>query len=369
MQLGTKNKVQKAIFYDVDGTLAPPFKAPPLRFKHFLWGLSQAKIPQILCSGKNAEYLAGLARGLGLVNFPGVIAENGGVLFNWRKLKKEYLVPLSEIEAIRQWRAKIEKSYKRLIIYEEPKETTVTFFFKHDPLLFRELSLLEDKSRKIKFLLHRDGGFDILRVGTSKREAIRRFLDKFGLSEEKVITCGDGENDLEMFEIGLPITFREAPFVVKKKVRERKGFVSSLSAPWGIVEVFSLLRDKGIIDLPFSACAFRPWGKWEVLDERKGFKVKYLEVKPGHRLSLQRHFHRSEIWVVVQGKALIVKGKDQLIIKEGDTIAIEKQQWHRIENIGSGLLRIVEVQKGSYLGEDDIERAQDDYGRLGDLNS
>ena len=107
----------------------------------------------------------------------------------------------------------------------------------------------------------------------------------------------------------------------------------------------------------------RPWGRYEVLEERAGFKVKVLEVKPGARLSLQRHARRGEHWVVVQGVADVVCGDQELQLSRGEHIQIPPQTNHRLGNSGQELLAIIEVQLGDYLGEDDIVRLEDDYER------
>lgn len=110
-------------------------------------------------------------------------------------------------------------------------------------------------------------------------------------------------------------------------------------------------------------CDERPWGRYEVLEEGTGFKVKRLEVKPGQRLSLQRHAHRSEHWIVVQGTADVVRGDQELQLGEGAHIHIPASTNHRLANSGDQPLAIIEVQFGDYLGEDDIVRIADDYQR------
>lgn len=109
--------------------------------------------------------------------------------------------------------------------------------------------------------------------------------------------------------------------------------------------------------------AERPWGFWEVLFEGDGFKVKRLEVKPGHRLSLQSHSKRSELWVVVKGVATVTLSGLTKDVKTGETISIPMQEKHRLHNKGAVDLEIVEIQNGPYLGEDDITRYEDDYAR------
>ena len=106
----------------------------------------------------------------------------------------------------------------------------------------------------------------------------------------------------------------------------------------------------------------RPWGRWNILDEGTGFAVKRLTVKPGHRLSLQFHYHRSENWVVAKGKAIVTAGDKVMTLKEGEHIFIPKEAVHRLENKGIEDLIIIEVQNGE-CSEDDLVRIEDDYGR------
>jgi len=111
----------------------------------------------------------------------------------------------------------------------------------------------------------------------------------------------------------------------------------------------------------------RPWGSWHVLDEGDGYKVKRIEVNPDSRLSLQWHEHRSEHWFVVSGTATCTVGEDTVVLGPGETVDIDLRQAHRIANEGTEELVIIEVQRGSYTGEDDILRLEDDYGRSDDL--
>jgi mannose-6-phosphate isomerase len=107
----------------------------------------------------------------------------------------------------------------------------------------------------------------------------------------------------------------------------------------------------------------RPWGSFSTLEEGPGYKVKRLVVQPGQRLSLQKHRRRAEHWVVVSGTATIVRGTHQLTLLRTQCVVIPRQAWHRIENHGRQPAVIIEVQHGTYLGEDDIIRKHDDYGR------
>ena len=107
----------------------------------------------------------------------------------------------------------------------------------------------------------------------------------------------------------------------------------------------------------------RPWGTWTVLDEGAGFKVKRIEVKPHSRLSYQTHEHRAEVWVVASGVASAIIDDENVVARLGETIHIAVGQPHRIVNDQDEPLVIVEVQLGDYLGEDDIVRLKDDFGR------
>ncbi|HUJ85358.1 MAG TPA: mannose-1-phosphate guanylyltransferase/mannose-6-phosphate isomerase, partial [Burkholderiales bacterium] len=108
---------------------------------------------------------------------------------------------------------------------------------------------------------------------------------------------------------------------------------------------------------------YRPWGYYESIDAAERFQVKRLMVKPGHAISLQLHHRRAEHWIVVSGTALVTRGNDQLMLEENQSTYIPQGVKHRLENPGTRPLLIVEVQSGSYLGEDDIVRFDDRYNR------
>lgn len=107
----------------------------------------------------------------------------------------------------------------------------------------------------------------------------------------------------------------------------------------------------------------RPWGTFTVLDEGVNFKVKRIEVLPGKRLSYQKHAQRAEHWFVIQGTAKVTLDDEEINLAAGAAIDIRLGAAHRVENSGDELLVFIEVQRGSYLGEDDIVRLQDDFGR------
>ena len=107
----------------------------------------------------------------------------------------------------------------------------------------------------------------------------------------------------------------------------------------------------------------RPWGWYEVIDQGERFKVKNIEVKPGHRLSLQKHHHRAEHWIVVSGTAEVQLNDARQLIGENQSTYVPLGCKHRLSNPGKIPLKIIEVQSGSYLEEDDIERFEYDHGR------
>ena len=112
-----------------------------------------------------------------------------------------------------------------------------------------------------------------------------------------------------------------------------------------------------------AAVELRPWGSFTVLEEGRGYKIKRIEVKPGHRLSLQMHHHRSEHWIVVSGTAKVVCGEKEILLSNNQSTYVPQCTTHRLENPGVIPLVLIEVQNGEYLGEDDIIRYQDDYAR------
>ena len=109
----------------------------------------------------------------------------------------------------------------------------------------------------------------------------------------------------------------------------------------------------------------RPWGSFTILDEGDGYKVKRIEVLAGKRLSYQRHLHRAEHWYVVRGTANVTLNGVEIIVKTGQALDIGVQDAHRVANTDAAeTLVFIETQSGDYFGEDDIERLEDDFGRV-----
>jgi mannose-1-phosphate guanylyltransferase/mannose-6-phosphate isomerase len=108
---------------------------------------------------------------------------------------------------------------------------------------------------------------------------------------------------------------------------------------------------------------YRPWGAYDSIDNQARFQVKHITVNPGATLSLQMHYHRAEHWIVVSGTARVTRGDEVFLLSENQSTHIPLGTQHRLENPGKIPLELIEVQSGSYLGEDDIIRFQDVYGR------
>ncbi len=139
--------------------------------------------------------------------------------------------------------------------------------------------------------------------------------------------------------------------------------VSDLDRSKDIKSIVNDLAVKGRREYQTHTKVYRPWGYYLVLEEKDNTKVKRIVVNPGARLSLQKHHHRSEHWVIVQGIAKVINGDLTLILEEKQSTYIPQNNLHRIENIGKIPLEIVEVEIGDYLEEDDIVRYEDDFGR------
>jgi mannose-1-phosphate guanylyltransferase / mannose-6-phosphate isomerase len=130
-----------------------------------------------------------------------------------------------------------------------------------------------------------------------------------------------------------------------------------------VKEVVGELKARGHDAYKVHRTVSRPWGAYTVLEEAPGFKIKRIEVRPGASLSLQLHHRRSEHWVVVRGIARVTNGERQFEVLPNESTYIPSETRHRLENGGTEPLVIIEVQCGDYLGEDDIVRFEDKYGR------
>jgi mannose-1-phosphate guanylyltransferase/mannose-1-phosphate guanylyltransferase/mannose-6-phosphate isomerase len=130
-----------------------------------------------------------------------------------------------------------------------------------------------------------------------------------------------------------------------------------------VKKIVDKLKSAGRSEPASHALVHRPWGSYEAVDSGPRFQVKHLTLKPGAKISLQKHAHRAEHWVVVSGTARVTRDEDTLTLRENMSVYIPLGCVHRLENPGTETLHIIEVQSGGYLGEDDIVRLEDSYGR------
>lgn len=139
--------------------------------------------------------------------------------------------------------------------------------------------------------------------------------------------------------------------------------VAHKSNSQAVKEMVERLKQKQRPETDMHRRVYRPWGSYETVDKSQFFQVKRITVKPGASLSLQMHNHRSEHWVVVKGVATVTRGEEEFTIKENESTYIPLGVKHRLANKGTDDLELIEVQSGTYLGEDDIVRFEDVYGR------
>lgn len=140
--------------------------------------------------------------------------------------------------------------------------------------------------------------------------------------------------------------------------------VAHRSSTEDVKTIVDRLREAGRGQVTTPPVVRRPWGSYEILDTTEGSQTKRLIVEPGAKLSLQRHDHRAEHWVITRGTALVTVDDEEALVRENEAVFVPQGAAHRLENPGRIPLEVVEVQIGSYLGEDDITRLADDYGRI-----
>jgi mannose-1-phosphate guanylyltransferase/mannose-6-phosphate isomerase len=169
-----------------------------------------------------------------------------------------------------------------------------------------------------------------------------------------------GENSL-ITTIGLEnliiVETKDAILIAKKGDSQR------------VKEVVERLKTAQRIEAEEHRTIYRPWGEYTVLEEGRRYKIKRVVVKPGAKLSLQMHHHRSEHWIVVRGTAMVAIGDREVFLHENESAFVPKSTLHRLINPGKVPLEIIEVQNGEYLAEDDIKRFDDIYGRAADVQN
>jgi len=139
--------------------------------------------------------------------------------------------------------------------------------------------------------------------------------------------------------------------------------VASRDHAQDVKQLVETLEANGRTEHRVNTTLYRPWGRHQVVDRGPRFQVKRITVTPGGTLSLQKHHRRAEHWIVVSGVARVTRGDEVFTIRENESTYIPLGAVHRLENPGPDVLRMIEVQSGDYLGDDDVERLEDVYGR------
>ncbi|MBE8539688.1 mannose-1-phosphate guanylyltransferase/mannose-6-phosphate isomerase [Geoglobus acetivorans] len=195
-------------------------------------------------------------------------------------------------------------------------------------------------------------------------DSIYEILDKDGSGNavKGEVFQIDSENNLIISErfvssIGLRdylvVDTRDALLICKRGEAQR------------VRDVVKYLREKGDERADFHTTVHRPWGSFTLLERGENYWIKVITVKPGRRLSFQRHMHRSEHWIVVRGMAKVIRDGEEYFLRPGESTFVPAGVKHRLENPGKIELEMIEVAIGDYLAEDDIERFDDEYGRSG----
>jgi len=189
--------------------------------------------------------------------------------------------------------------------------------------------------------------------------------DDTGNAVQGDVVVHDSHNSFVRSEKGLTALVGVHDLVVV--VTEDAVLVADKGRAQDVKSIVDQLKASGRSEMSEHKVVFRPWGSYQGIDAGDGYQVKHIMVKPGGRLSLQSHTKRAEHWVVVQGTAKVTCDDKVFLLEENQSTFIPLGARHRLENPGQSPLRLIEVQSGSYLGEDDIVRYDDAYGRASAL--
>lgn len=202
-----------------------------------------------------------------------------------------------------------------------------------------------EKSDKVKVVLSDIEWSDVGSFDALSDELTNDENNNFILSHKQVCTI-----DIE----DLIVIDTEDALLISRKGSSQK-----------VKEIVSKLKIDNLALTTTHNTVHRPWGTYTVLEDKPGYKIKKIMVKPGKRLSLQKHFHRNEHWVVVSGTATVRVEDKTYIVRENESTYIKSGEIHRLENLGKIPIVLIEAQVGSYTGEDDIVRIEDDFKREG----
>jgi mannose-1-phosphate guanylyltransferase len=202
-----------------------------------------------------------------------------------------------------------------------------------------------EKSDRVKVIPSDIGWSDMGSFDALSEELENDENNNFILSDKPVELIG--------IQDSIIVDTKDALLVVKKGSSQK------------VKEIVHRLKQEGSSLVDIHLTGYRPWGSFTILDESEGYKIKRIEVKPGKRLSLQRHKYRNEHWVVVFGTATVSINDKTFLLEQNESTYIKAGDIHRLLNDTNEPLVIIEAQVGSYTGEDDIERLEDDYHREG----
>jgi mannose-6-phosphate isomerase-like protein (cupin superfamily) len=132
----------------------------------------------------------------------------------------------------------------------------------------------------------------------------------------------------------------------------------------GVENIYTKLNGKNLEKKEIHKTVYRPWGYYTVLENGSGFLTKCITVNPNAKLSVQLHHHRSEHWIILEGEATVLKGETFLNLKAGESVDINIEEIHSLQNLAQVQLKVLEIQQGDILDENDIERIEDIYGRV-----
>lgn len=262
------------------------------------------------------------------------------------------------LEELQKYSIKVYETCK--IVYENAQKNQ---FIRLDPLLSENLPdisidyALMEKSQKVKCVI---GDFDWNDVGSFEALDQEWEKDDQGNAGKNKIIAKNSKNNFILSEkivaaIGVQdlivVDTNDSLLIVQKgQSAQIKDIVATLK-----------LTHPELTQI--HTTAYRPWGSYSVLLENKGYKIKQIVVNPESRLSLQKHFHRNEHWIVASGCAVVTIGEKKIFLKANESTYIPMGELHRLENLGKIELVVIEVQMGDYLGEDDIVRIEDDFKR------
>jgi mannose-1-phosphate guanylyltransferase/mannose-6-phosphate isomerase len=234
----------------------------------------------------------------------------------------------------------------------------MTADFKNMPSISIDYAVME-KSKKaavlpIDILWSDVGSWDSLpEVIKPDAEGNVKIGDVLALDTRRTIVMGEGKRLIST--IGLKdlivVDTPDALLIARRGQAQR------------VKEVVEQLKERRRKEVVEHMTTYRPWGSYTVLEEDARYKIKRIVVKPGHKLSHQLHYHRSEHWIIVKGTAKVTLGKTTTLVHENESTYVPKSTTHRLENPGKVPLEMIEVQNGEYVGEDDIVRYGDIYGR------